>query len=59
MRFISVSEFQGKPLVNIREYYEANGKLAPGKKGISLSLDQWDQLKKMAGKIDNEIDNLK
>ncbi|XP_069110054.1 activated RNA polymerase II transcriptional coactivator p15-like [Argopecten irradians] len=33
MRFVSVSEFRGKVLVGIREYYEADGDLRPGKKG--------------------------
>ena len=33
MRFASVSEFKGKKYVNIREYYEKDGDLLPGKKG--------------------------
>ena len=33
LRFVNVSEFKGKPYVNIREYYESNGKTLPGKKG--------------------------
>jgi hypothetical protein len=33
MRFISVSSWKGKAMVNIREYYESNGKTMPGKKG--------------------------
>jgi hypothetical protein len=33
MRFVSVGEFKGKPLVNIREYYEKNGQQLPGNKG--------------------------
>jgi len=57
MRFVSVSQFRGKSLVNIREFYESNGKLLPGKKGISLSTDQWDQLKKFIDKIDSDIRN--
>ncbi len=32
-RFVNISEFKGKYLINIREYYETNGKLNPGKKG--------------------------
>ena len=54
-RFINVSEFRGKPLVNIREYYESNGKTLPGKKGISLSIDQWENLKKNIANIDADI----
>lgn len=33
MRFISVSQFKGKPYINIREYYEDHGVQKPGKKG--------------------------
>ena len=59
MRYISVSEFKGKAFVNIREYYEASGKTLPGKKGISLSLDQWENLKKNMSKIDADIKKIK
>lgn len=34
MRRVNVNEFKGKPLVNIREYYEKNGEMLPGKKGM-------------------------
>jgi hypothetical protein len=55
MRFVNVSEFKGKAYVNIREYYEANGKTMPGKKGISLSIDQWENLKKHIANIDKDL----
>ena len=55
MRFVNVSEFRGKKMVNIREYYESNGKTLPGKKGISLSLEQWDKLKSFISQIDADI----
>jgi hypothetical protein len=35
MRRITISEFKGMSMVNIREYYEQNGKSLPGKK-VSL-----------------------
>ncbi|XDG04160.1 hypothetical protein ABKA04_003775 [Annulohypoxylon sp. FPYF3050] len=44
-RRVTLSEFKGKTLVNIREYYtDASGSVKPGKKGISLSLEQYDKL---------------
>jgi len=57
-RFINVSGFKGKVYVNIREYYEdSNGEQKPGKKGISLSADQWENLKKHIAKIDKDLKN--
>ncbi len=31
-RRVGVSEFRGKRMINIREYYENNGQMKPGKK---------------------------
>ncbi|XP_064390857.1 activated RNA polymerase II transcriptional coactivator p15-like [Halichondria panicea] len=56
-RFVSVSNFKGKMLVNIREYYEdkESGETRPGRKGISLSVDQWEALKKAVSTIDERL----
>ena len=32
-----MQEFRGKKLVNIREFYEKNGELLPGRKGIAMT----------------------
>ncbi|KIJ61311.1 hypothetical protein HYDPIDRAFT_96877, partial [Hydnomerulius pinastri MD-312] len=48
----SVRSFKGQTFVDIREFYGADGDEKPGKKGISLSLDQWETLKKSASTID-------
>ncbi|CAF0848494.1 unnamed protein product [Didymodactylos carnosus] len=55
MRYISVSEFKNKPYVNIREYYDDKGVEKPGKKGISLSLEQWQKLKTFVDQVDNDL----
>lgn len=37
-RFVKVREFRGKLFVDIREFYEKNGELLPGKKGKIISI---------------------
>ncbi|KAL4819047.1 transcriptional Coactivator p15-domain-containing protein [Aspergillus spinulosporus] len=44
MRRVTISSFRGKTMVNIREYYEKDGEELPGKKGISLPIDQFSSL---------------
>uniref|UniRef100_A0A8D9FJS2 RNA polymerase II transcriptional coactivator n=1 Tax=Cacopsylla melanoneura TaxID=428564 RepID=A0A8D9FJS2_9HEMI len=43
-RFVKVKEYRGKLYVDIREHYEKNGQMLPGKKGIQLSLLQFKVL---------------
>ncbi|KAG8228861.1 hypothetical protein J437_LFUL008358 [Ladona fulva] len=55
MRYVKVREFHGKVYVDIREYYNANGDMKPGKKGISLSATQWRKLKDLMPEIDQAL----
>lgn len=54
-RFLKLSEFKGKWYINIREYYNDDGELKPGKKGIMLTIEQWHKLKDHVDDIDEEI----
>ncbi|KAF9012344.1 transcriptional Coactivator p15-domain-containing protein [Cyathus striatus] len=54
----TVRAFKGIPLIDIREYYGAGNELQPGKKGISLTIDQWEALKKGSGLLDDVLSAL-
>ncbi|NXE56623.1 TCP4 polymerase, partial [Casuarius casuarius] len=56
MRYVRVSCFKGKALVDIREFYvDKEGDTKPGRKGIALSAEQWKQLKKIIPEIDAAV----
>ena len=55
-RFATVSEFKGKVRVDIREFYMTDeGERKPGKKGISLSMDEWKKLTSQVDDIEKKI----
>ena len=59
---LTVREYKGSVLIDIREYYEdrKTDEMKPGKKGISLTFDQYETLKAVIGSemIDKEIDRM-
>ncbi|KAG0562258.1 hypothetical protein M758_9G161000 [Ceratodon purpureus] len=58
-RKVMVRKFKGKVYVDIREFYTGkNGEELPGKKGISLPLDQWKELKQHLEGIQKLIEDL-
>jgi len=51
---ISLSNFKGRTYVDIRLFYEdANGELAPTKKGVTVTPELWDEFRK--GVADAEV----
>lgn len=53
MRYVSVRDFKGKVLIDIREYrINPEGALTPGRKGISLNPKQWSQQKEQISDFD-------
>ncbi|KAK2542299.1 activated RNA polymerase II transcriptional coactivator p15-like protein [Columba guinea] len=59
MRYVHVSSFKGKVLVDIREFYvDKEGDMKPGRKGIGLSGEQWNQLKEVVPEVDAALKKL-
>jgi len=54
----TVRAFKGTVLLDIREFYEAGGEEKPGKKGISLTREQWETLKQGMNVVDDLLTKL-
>jgi len=59
-RRLTVRKYNGKVLVDFREYYrdKATGALKPGSKGLSLSVEQWETVKASFAQVDEMIAQL-
>ncbi|KAH8696967.1 transcriptional Coactivator p15-domain-containing protein [Phaeosphaeriaceae sp. PMI808] len=55
-RRVIVDEFRDNPLINVREFWtNEEGEFKPGKKGISLTIDQYNMLLAAAPLIEAEL----
>ncbi|KAL5145962.1 RNA polymerase II transcriptional coactivator KIWI [Glycine soja] len=54
-RRVAVRNWKGSIMVDIREFYVKDGKQLPGRKGISLTMDQWNVLRNHVEDIDKAI----
>eukprot|EP00890_Picochlorum_soloecismus_P006803 jgi/Picsp_1/948/NSC_04432-R1_transcriptional coactivator p15 len=55
-RRITVRVYAGNVMVDLREFYEKDGEMRPGKKGISLKVEQWNELCKCIPVLSPHID---
>ena len=60
-RRVTVRKFRSSILIDIREYYEdkESNEERPGKKGISLTKEQYEKLKELIPEIDTAVQNIK
>jgi Transcriptional Coactivator p15 (PC4) len=43
--FANVSQFRGKPRIDLRKWYETKeGELAPGKNGLNVDVETWNDI---------------
>ncbi|KAK4497991.1 hypothetical protein PRZ48_010647 [Zasmidium cellare] len=54
-RRLQISEFKGNTMIGIREFYEKDGQMLPGKKGISLNLDQFNAFVELLPQLENVL----
>lgn len=56
---LEISEYKGKKYVNIRTWYtDPEGKLSPTKKGVALTLEQFQLLKSAFVEVENKLTEL-
>ncbi|ERE65718.1 activated RNA polymerase II transcriptional coactivator like protein [Cricetulus griseus] len=56
MRYVSVRDFKGQIPFDFREYWmDSEGEMKSGRKGISLNVEQWSQLKEQISDIDDTV----
>ena len=55
---VSVSEYRNQKYVGVREYYEKDGKMLPGRKGVNLNKEQFEALVAAAPLIDQALNAL-
>ncbi|GIX40368.1 MAG: hypothetical protein KatS3mg129_0101 [Leptospiraceae bacterium] len=57
---ISIDEYKGEKLVNIRVFYKnKEGEWAPTKKGIAIRLELFSKLKSVLDEVEEIINDLK
>ena len=56
LKYVSVCHYGGKKMIHIRQFYEGhNGKILPTKRGITLSVLEWQSLLQKVTDVNTEI----
>ena len=53
---VAVQVFKGAPTISFREYYQKDSKWLPGKKGINLNAEQFENLREKIADVEIKID---
>ena len=58
---VVVKEYEGQVLIHFRHYFKASGEVRwyPTKKGVTLTLEEWDNLNESFFSIDAEVRHLR
>lgn len=57
-RFVTVRKYKGYIFADIREHYAKDGQFYPGKKGIALSLEEWEKLVSVSKEVTEAFEKL-
>jgi hypothetical protein len=57
-RRVQVRTYRGQVQVDVREWYEKDGELRPGKRGLSLKVEQWKRLVAWIPKIEEAVESM-
>jgi len=57
LKFATLTTFAGKEMLGIREYYQKDGEMKPGKRGITLAPEQWAALKAGAADVTRALES--
>ena len=55
---VTISSYKGNTFVDFREFYEKEGHTLPGKKGIALTVPQWELIKLNLPAVVNKVSEL-
>ena len=55
LRRVTTKKYKGQFLIDVREWYERDGEVKPGFKGVSLKPEQWKALAAAAADVTSKL----